>query len=402
MTIKPSDIQIADLRGAQRLATDATLGLTDLVEALHHTILRTPGVLGRAPDGPTRGITGLVYKSVRGITRLVGGSVDALLGLLAPLVAERPSSEEREALLAVLNGLFGDHLHDSGNPLAIRMRFREAGTPVVIGRDALAARYPAATGKIVVLVHGLCMNDLQWTRNGHDHGQSLARDAGFTPVYLHYDTGRHVSSNGRDFDGLLDSLLREWPVPIERVALVAHSMGGLVARSACHYAAQGRSAWLERLDALVFLGTPHLGAALERAGAWADFLLRISPYTAPFERLGKARSAGIKDLRHGSLRDEDWQPEPAALRHARASVPLPQGVRSTAIAASKSVREAGSGARMIRSDGLVAVHSALGRHRDASLDLAIPEAQRCVFYGIDHFDLLDDARVYARIRDAVG
>lgn len=401
MTSKPSHLHLSDLRGAQRLATAATLGVTDLVEALHHTILRRPGPLGRAPAGPTDGITGLVYKSVRGITRLVGGSVDALLGLLAPLVADRPSSEERETLIAVLNGVFGDYLHDTGNPLAIRMQFRKSGMPLAVERTALSAAFPEATGKIAVLVHGLCMNDLQWTRDGHDHGAMLAREAGYTPVYLHYDTGRHISSNGRAFDALLGSLLREWPIPVERLALVTHSMGGLVARSACHYAAQGGSAWLRDLDTLVFLGTPHLGAPFERAGAWADFLLRISPYTAPFERLGKARSAGIKDLRHGSLRDEDWQPDRTAPRHARASVPLPAGVRCTAIAASKSVREEGSGAR-IRSDGLVPVNSALGRHRDPALDLAIPEAQREVIYGIDHFDLLSDARVSARVRTALA
>ena len=182
MTVKPSHLHLSDLRGAQRLATAATLGVTDLVEALHHTILRSPHPLGSAPAGQTGGITGLVYKSVRGITRLVGGSVDALLGLLAPLVAERPSSEERETLIAVLNGLFGDYLHDSHNPLAIRMQFRKSGMPLVVGRAALSAAFPEATGKIAVLVHGLCMNDLQWTREGHDHGAMLAREAGFTPV----------------------------------------------------------------------------------------------------------------------------------------------------------------------------------------------------------------------------
>jgi hypothetical protein len=401
MTTKPSHLQLSDLRGAQRLATAATLGITDLVEALHHTILRSPHPLGNAPQGQTGGITGLVYKSVRGITRLVGGSVDALLGLLAPLVADRPSSQERETLIAVLNGLFGDYLHDSHNPLAIRMQFRKSGTPLVVGRAALAAALPDATGKIVVLVHGLCLNDLQWTRDGHDHGAMLAHETGFTPVYLHYDTGRHISSNGRELDAQLETLLREWPVPVERLALLTHSMGGLVARSACHYAAERGSDWLRHLDAIVFLGAPHLGAPLERAGAWGDFLLRISPYTAPFERLGKARSAGIKDLRHGSLRDEDWQPDKAARRHARASVPLRAGIRCTAIAASKSTLEAISGAR-IRSDGLVPVSSALGRHRDPALDLALPDAQREVIYGIDHFDLLSDARVSARIRTALA
>ena len=105
---KPVHVRLSDLRGFHRLANDATVGLTDLVEAMHHTVARTPGVLGKSPTGRTAGITGLVYKSVRGITRLVGVGVDALLGMLVPLLADRPSSEEREAVLAALNGMFGE------------------------------------------------------------------------------------------------------------------------------------------------------------------------------------------------------------------------------------------------------------------------------------------------------
>ena len=395
---KPVHVRWSDLRGLQRLATDATVGLTDLVEALHSTILRTPGVLGKSPAGRTSGITGLVYKSVGGITRLVGGALDALFGLLEPLIADRSSSAEREAISAALNGLFGDYLVETRNPPAFPMQVRKDGAPVSIKRATLAMAYPDAARKIAVLVHGLCMNDLQWTRNGHDHGAALARDLGLTPVYLHYSTGRHISTNGREFAELMETLLQQWPEPVERLVIIGHSMGGLVARSACHYAAGAGHSWPKRLDDLVFLGTPHLGAPMERAGAWVDFLLRISPYTAPFERLGKVRSAGIKDLRHGSLRDEDWQPDPGTSRQARASLPLPDGVRCYAIAASKSAQETASGAR-IRGDGLVPVSSALGRHRDASLALALPEAHQWVGYGIDHFDLLSDVRVYERVRE---
>ena len=193
--------------------------------------------------------------------------------------------------------------------------------------------------------------------------------------------------------------MREWPYAIERLVIIGHSMGGLVARSACHYAASAGHAWPGRLDDLVFLGAPHLGAPLERAGAWVDFLLGISPYTAPFARLGKVRSAGIKDLRHGYLRDEDWQMPPADMAHrARAPLSLPDGVRCYAIAASKQERANPSGTR-IRGDGLVPVSSALGRHRDASLDLGLPEAQRWVGYAMGHLDLLSRIDVYEHVRD---
>ena len=101
-----------DLRGASRLAVDATLGLTSLVENLHHNITRVPGLLDAVSEQPTRGITGLVYRSIRGVTRLVGGSIDALLGQVVSLLgtpAAVPAPAEREALIAALNGLLGDH-----------------------------------------------------------------------------------------------------------------------------------------------------------------------------------------------------------------------------------------------------------------------------------------------------
>jgi pimeloyl-ACP methyl ester carboxylesterase len=395
---KPRHLHLSDVRGLHRLASDVTVGVTDLVEAMHRTIVRAPGLLGAPPSGRTRGITGLVYRSVRGVTRLVGGSVDTLLGVVAPLVAERRSSQHREAVLAALNGVFGDYLDESENPLAIPMCLRIGGVPLTVSTAALTEAFPTPARSVLVMAHGLCLNDLQWNRNGHDHGAALARDLGFAPVYLHYNTGRHVSANGRIFADTMESLVRAWPHPIERLAIVGHSMGGLVARSACYYGTLAGHSWPKRLDDLLFLGAPHFGAPLERAGAWVDYLVGLSPYTAPFARLGKARSAGIKDLRHGDVRDEDWQaPVPHGARAARSPLPLPAGVRCYAIAASRQARPGAPRSR-IRGDGLVPVDSALGRNRDRTADLGLPEAHCRVIYGAGHFDLLDRIDVYESLR----
>ena len=78
-------------------------------------------------------------------------------------------------------------------------------------------------------------------------------------------------------------------------------MGGLVARSASHQAAAG-AAWPRQLRDLVFLGTPHLGAPLERRGRGVD-LLSAPPHARALALLGRTRSAGITDLRHGALLD---------------------------------------------------------------------------------------------------
>ena len=163
--------------------------------------------------------------------------MDAVLARIAPILGERSSSPEREVILAALNGVLGDYLATSGNALAIPIRLRRDGVPLPVGRHALAAAIPQPSEKLVVLVHGLCLNDLQWDRQGHDHGKALARDLGYTPVYLHYNTGLHISTNGRAFAELMDALVAEWPVRLQGLAIVAHSMGGLVARSACYYGA---------------------------------------------------------------------------------------------------------------------------------------------------------------------
>jgi triacylglycerol esterase/lipase EstA (alpha/beta hydrolase family) len=227
---------------------------------------------------------------------------------------------------------------------------------------------------------------LQWRRNGHDHGAALERDLGLTPVYLNYNSGLHISTNGRAFAAQLENLIDQWPRPLEELAIVGHSMGGLVARSALHYAVEAGLAWPRRLRKIVFLGTPHHGAALERGGNGVDVLLAAAPYAAPFARLGKVRSAGITDLRHGDLLDEDWAGRDrfAPGSDPRRPVPLPDGVLGFAAAA--SMRETG-----FLGDGLVSVASAFGSD--------IPESRRWVGYGMNHLDLLDRPEVYAQIRD---
>jgi hypothetical protein len=389
----------SDLRGLSRLGIDATVGITDLVEAMHHTIASRAGIAGAAPAGRTRGITGGVYRAVRGTTRVVGKGVDAVLGTLLPPADAAATTPEREALIAVLNGVWGDHLAASANPLAIASALRIGGHALDLATTPLADQLPPSSRKLLVLAHGLCMNDLQWTRQGHDHGQALARDLGFTPVYLHYNSGRHVSQNGRDLAELLERLVQRWPMPVDELVIVGHSMGGLVARSACHLAAQHGLRWLAALKSLVFLGTPHHGAPLERGGRWVDTLFGISPYVAPFARLGKARSAGITDLRYGNLQDADWQGRDRHdQRHDdRQPTPLPPGVAVYLVAATLA-EQLGSLHDRVIGDGLVPLASALGEHRDPALALAVPAAHRQVVTQASHWDLLSRGEVYAQLR----
>ena len=388
-----------DLRGLSRMTTDAIAGLTDLVEAMHLNISRVPAPLGEPAAGRTSGITGFVYRSIRGVTRLVGGGLDAVLARLVPLFGEKHSSPEREAVLAALNGVMGDYLETSGNPLAIGMHFRRGGQVLPLAAPSLAAALPQAGGRLLVLVHGLCMNDLQWQRRGHDHGAALARDLGCSNVYLHYNSGRHISTNGRAFAEQLETLCANWPVPVEALVILGHSMGGLLARSAWHYAQAAGHAWPRRLRKLVFLGTPHHGAPMERGGNWIDIALGVSPYTAPLSRLGKIRSAGITDLRHTWLLDEDWLGRDRFARSAahHKALPLPQGVACYAIAATTGKQVGDLKDRLI-GDGLVPLASALGCHAEADRNLMFPPDRQWIACETGHLDLLDSAAVYAQIR----
>lgn len=398
--IKKIQVRSSDLRGISRLAIDATVGLTDLVESMHHNIARAPGILATPPAGSTRGITGLVYRSIRGVTRLVGGGIDIALGQLAPLLGERSPLPGHEAIQAALNGVLGNYLATSGNPLAIPMCLRREGQPLNLDSPALVTSSPPPTSKLVVLVHGLCMNDRQWDRQGHNHGAALARDLGYTPVFLYYNSGRHISTNGREFADLLETLVKQWPVPLEELAIIGHSMGGLVSRSACHYGHLAGHDWPRHLKKLVFLGTPHHGAPLERGGHWVDILLGLSPYTAPFARLGKIRSAGITDLRHGNLLDEDWAGHDRFARSGdrRRPIPLPERVRCYALAATLGKQGGGLGDRLL-GDGLVSVNSALGRHPQPNLNLEFPQARQWVGYGMNHLDVLGRPEAYQQIKE---
>jgi pimeloyl-ACP methyl ester carboxylesterase len=383
---------------------DGSIGLTDLVEAMHHTISSRIGFDRALPIGRSSGLTGMIYGAVRGGIKGAGHGVDAALRLVERAVVPHPSTSlERDAFVAALNGLWGDHLERSGNPLAIRMALRSGGVALSLDRDALQQALPEPGRKLLVLVHGLCMGDRQWTRRGHDHGRALARSLGCTPLYLHYNSGRHVSQNGREFAALLQRLLQAWPVPVDELVILGHSMGGLVARSACHQAEAQGLAWLSSLRALVCLGTPHHGAPLERGGRRIDQLLGLSPYVAPFARLGKVRSAGITDLRYGNLQDADWQGRDRHAQHHddRKPTPLPAGV-ATYLLAATTADEPGPLHQALIGDGLVPLASALGEHRDAALALQVPAGHRHVVAGCGHLDLLCHDEVQAQLQRWLG
>lgn len=382
----------AELIGTSRLIVEGFDGVVDIVEAMHLNISGLAPLVGASRPGPARGLTGLVYRNIRRVSALVGLGIDTALGRLSPLLPVDQPSRERETVRAAINGVLGDYLVASANPLAIPMAFRSEGTTLPLERRALAALFPQPSGRLLVMLHGLCMTDHQWRRNGHDHGQALARELGYTPVYLRYNSGLPVADNGLEFAGQLETLVSQWPVPVDELVIVGHSMGGLVSRSACLRAQEAGHRWPEQLKKMVFLGTPHHGSTLERLGNRFETLLGISPYSAPIGRLGQVRSAGIQDLREGNI--HPLEPGQSAAGSSDQWAALPPGTRCYTVAATTAKSDASA---RRKGDGLVPLQSALGQHPDPSRCLAIPPSRQAIFHELNHFQLLDSQPVYQRL-----
>jgi len=382
-------MNVSDVRGAGRVLLDASTGLVDVVERMHRTIQRRPGAIGQPIVEATHGISGLVYRSIRGSMGLIGHGLGSALARFEGILPAGETTPRRDVLISVVNGVYGDYLARAGNPLAIEMHlhYHEGGAIDLANPTAHSpAEVPAPTGRLLVLAHGLCMSVQQWSHGGYSHCAALAEELGWTPLYLRYNSGLHVGENGRLLAELLELLVRHWPRPVEELAIVGHSMGGLVARGACLAGEELRHGWLRQLRKLVFLGTPHQGVPLERGGHGLDYLMELSPYSAPFTRLGKARSAGIRDLRHGTI-----------TLGGHRFIPLPKGVDCYAIAATMGARRNLLSDRLI-GDGLVPLNSALGKHADRSRSLWFPKTHQWVGYQMGHLELLHRPEVYSQLR----
>jgi pimeloyl-ACP methyl ester carboxylesterase len=211
------------------------------------------------------------------------------------------------AVVGVLNGAVGDALARRGNRLAVPMTLRSPAGEVEVSFDGLRRAYPGATSRLVLFIHGLGQTEDAWGLRASRHapyGGRLAAELGYTPMYVRYNSGRHISENGGELAGLLEQVVAGWPVEVSEIALVGHSVGGLVARSAC-YCGAGRT-WSGLVRQVISLGTAHRGTVVERAvSATAGVLARI-PETRPVAHALELRSAAIKDLGHGGVVDEHW------------------------------------------------------------------------------------------------
>ncbi|MGZ8178839.1 lipase family alpha/beta hydrolase [Williamsia sp. SKLECPSW1] len=394
----------AELRELGRLAFaelgDATTGIAKVHSAFSEHVFRGLRV-GLRPVGLSDFVTPakLLHDAIAGGTYTTITAMCDTASDVADKTADgwgRPPSQtvKGSAMIAAVNGLIGDELHAARSPLAEPMAIRVDGAPVPPMPDALRHAFPTATGHLVVFLHGLMETESAWRIGGRPtYGARLADDLNATEIQVRYNTGRHISQNGRELDRLLADIVAAWPVPVRRITLVGHSMGGLVARSACHRAEPEGADWVRSVDTVVSLGSPHLGAPLARSVHYLAAALHVLPESRPFAHLLRRRSSGVRDLFHGSLVDEDWSGRDLDALRVAAVQEVPLLTHATHLFVSATVtRDARHPVGRVVGDGLVLVPSAIGRNKKRHLGFR--DEDGFAISSANHFTLLNDDSVY--------
>lgn len=294
--------------------------------------------------------------------------------------------------VGALNGLLGDYLLEQHNPL---------GLPMVLYDHYGQLQQGELAGRVVIFAHGLGMNHLDWsTQHFAGIGEKLlAQRDNNTMLYLNYNTGRRISANGHSLTNVLQDLINRHP-RITHIDLIGHSMGGLVMRSALFYGKQNMQPWVYMVENLVCLGSPHHGAVLERFGFSLQERFGRFPLTKLISHIVNIRSNGILDLRHGSVRDDDWEHNTMRIGQIddhRKPAPLPSHINTFLVAGTIEFKNKNHRSLKIIGDYLVSVKSALGEHPNPRFHLKLPESHKAVFYGLNHFDIQHNAGVAEQI-----
>ena len=303
---------------------------------------------------------------------------------LGPRLEAKPSGR---LLMSAVNGLTGDRLAETHPDVAITMAVRRSGSDILLDPAPLAAAFPEPTSDLVIFLHGLGENDDSWRHRCDDHGGTygdrLAAETSWTPVYLRANTGLPIAENGVALASLLGDLVGAWPTEVRRIALVGHSMGGLIIRAACAIVTDGESPWIDLVTNVVTLGSPHLGAPLEKTVHRGARALGVLPETAPFGRILEYRSVGILNLGAGLAADVQNLP------HSR--------YHFVAATLNTSRRHPVS---LVLGDLMVRYPSAVGRPRRGPE--MFPGADVLHVPGAGHFALLNHPDVYESMRDWFG
>jgi pimeloyl-ACP methyl ester carboxylesterase len=430
-TLAENPLDVKRLIGLKELVTDGIAEITGLVERTHRSttekqlrrldVVEPLGRAARAVDRVHRVIADVVYGSIRKVTRAVDAGSHVVLDAAArgqgddtpfihpvpPLHSDNASTLPRilDAAQSVLSGFIGDYLHRRSSGLDFGMSLLHEGRPLRLDRESLGRALADASNKVVVFVHGLSLTEWSWSYRAEQlwddpdvcFGTKLQTDLGYTPLFIRYNTGRHISENGEQLASLAADLVDRFPRNLKELVFVGHSMGGLVARSAAHY---GRACgWTKRLGHVFCIGAPHLGAPLEKGANLLGGLLAAfdTPGTQVPGEILSARSSGIKDLRFGYIVEQEWQDKDpdALLENNRQNIPFLDHVGYTFIA-STITRDPAHPMGQLIGDLLVRLPSATAAGKPTTQ--LSPFCVRTVLGGLNHLDLPNHPDVYEQIR----
>ncbi len=301
-----------------------------------------------------------------------------------------------DRFLCVMNGVVGHRLEKRKSRLSIQMKLYHQGAPLGLTEKGLRSLGPSRKGKVCLLLHGSCNSENDWffsKDRPENYGSLFESDFGHTPLYLRYNTGLHVSTNGRRLSDLLEKFIENYPGRIQEIVVIGYSMGGLILRSACHYARQDNRKWLRVAKRAFYIGSPHCGTHFEKFGKLTSLVLKSIPHlaTRAIGSLIDLRSDGIKDMRHGYLIDEDWKTKNAdRLFHFKRNViPLADSIHHYQITGTISKDENSRWARVF-GDGLV--------HPASGAGVPTPKSHIKILPGITHRALQRSPRVYEQIK----
>ena len=427
------------VRGFVDLVFDVVEETTNLVERTHDAVVER-SVRRFAPVEPAKStakvVTGVqtaissgVFESIRVLNGISRFTVNAMADVAEAGLEQASDTDDFDLatpiqssaagtatwyvdyLQASINGFWGDYLSRTNSRLDLGMTLRNHGRYLPATAEAFAAAFPNPTNKVCVFVHSLAATEWLWSLSSEHHygdhdvtfGTRLADDLGFTPIYIRYNSGRHISENGRALAKLITEALEAYPVPVEEVALVGHSMGGLVARSAAHYAREHGEPWIAQLRHVACIGSPHLGAPLEKAVNVLTAVLKkldAAGAQVPAEILD-SRSAGVKDLRYGYTIDEEWagKDPDEVFADARRNVPLVDGVGYYFLATTIA-HDPEHPLGQLLGDLMVRLPSASGEAPEPAR--RIPFSSGAVFSGMNHVHIANHPDVYEALRDLLA
>jgi pimeloyl-ACP methyl ester carboxylesterase len=232
---------------------------------------------------------------------------DDLKGQLAEL------KDDSHLMVPILNGLHGDSMAAKGNRALVHMSFRHQSRDISVEKLKEVYDFATHSGNVIIMVHGLMNDESIWQSEPIDTvqrlGSALEKKPKATVLYLRYNTGLHISENGRSLSDLIQKFVETYQSEIKKLVIISHSMGGLVSRSACYYAGIQNQNWTELLKKVFLIGVPNEGSYLARVAYMTQYFFRkLDPSEKDtVAKFFDVRSNGIKDLSFGYLVDEDWQ-----------------------------------------------------------------------------------------------